>query len=314
MLLVPFFAEAWGKAKFLHVVRDGRDIAFSGNQTPVEKFYEETFPKGTREDGLVKPPLKAITMWNTWNVGLYEWAASELEKGVEASGLDYLLLHTEDLIDPDAKFAAIKDVAEFVGSPLSDKELCCIATEGSKDMGSHTASRKDRGQITSRFGKWKTKVEGDPDLAGNLQKEGERGLRIFGYEPERSLRASGGYQCAAEHDPTCPKPPAAPSRQSVSRPRPSPQRKNTEVCAGFVPADLPDTATCVGLSRHVDYQGFDLLVGQAEEHLDCCQECRKLSGCTHFTFDYKSGNCYLKSGKGTAQPNNGLVSGAVVMP
>ena len=53
------------------------------------------------------------------------------------------------------QFAAIKDVAEFVGSPLSDKELCCIATEGSKDMGSHTASRKDRGQVTSRFGKWK---------------------------------------------------------------------------------------------------------------------------------------------------------------
>lgn len=101
MLLVPFFAEAWGKAKFLHVVRDGRDIAFSGNQTPVAKFYQETFPKGTREGKLEKPPLQAITMWNTWNVGLYQWAASELEKG--ATGLDYLLLHTEDLIDPDAK-------------------------------------------------------------------------------------------------------------------------------------------------------------------------------------------------------------------
>ena len=35
-----------------------------------------------------------------------------------------------------------------------------------------------------------SKVEGDPDLARKLQEEGERGLRIFGYEPERSLRAS----------------------------------------------------------------------------------------------------------------------------
>lgn len=57
-----------------------------------------------------------------------------------------------------AQFAAIKDVAEFVGSPLSDKELCCIATEGSKDMGSHTASRHERGKITSRFGKWKVRT------------------------------------------------------------------------------------------------------------------------------------------------------------
>lgn len=78
-----------------------------------------------------------------------------------------------------------------------------------------------------------SKVEGDPDLARNLQKEGERGLRIFGYEPERSLRASRGYQCAAEHDSTCPKPPAAPGRQTAPR-RTIVRRKNTEVSAIFV--------------------------------------------------------------------------------
>lgn len=54
------------------------------------------------------------------------------------------------------QFAAVKDVAEFVGSPLSDFELCCLATEGSKDMGSHT--KKERGKVTSRFGKWKVSV------------------------------------------------------------------------------------------------------------------------------------------------------------
>lgn len=67
-----------------------------------------------------------------------------------------ILLHTRNTT-PQKKFAAIKDVAEFVGSPLSDSELCCIATEGSKDMGSHTTSRKERGKITSRFGKWKVR-------------------------------------------------------------------------------------------------------------------------------------------------------------
>lgn len=102
MLLVPFFEEAWGKAKFLHVVRDGRDIAFSGNQTPVSKFFEDTFPTGSRARGLRDPPLQAIAMWNTWNVGLYDWAA-EREKRGAAAGMDYLLLHTEDLIDPAAK-------------------------------------------------------------------------------------------------------------------------------------------------------------------------------------------------------------------
>lgn len=101
MVLVPFFEEAWGKAKFLHVVRDGRDIAFSGNQTPVEKFYEDMFPKGSRELGFKEPSLKGIALWDRWNVGVHEWAAGRKEKG--ASGMDYLLLHAEDLIDPAAK-------------------------------------------------------------------------------------------------------------------------------------------------------------------------------------------------------------------
>lgn len=101
MVLVPFFEEAWGKAKFLHVVRDGRDIAFSGNQTPVTKFYEDVFPKGSRESGFKEPSVKAIAMWNSWNLGVHQWAASQKEKG--AAGMDYLLLHAEDLIDPAAK-------------------------------------------------------------------------------------------------------------------------------------------------------------------------------------------------------------------
>lgn len=103
MVLVPFFKEAWGKAKFLHVVRDGRDIAFSGNQTPVEKFYADVFPKGSRESGLKEDALKAMALWDNWNSGVYQWAASEKEKEKGDPGMDYLLLHAEDLIDPNAK-------------------------------------------------------------------------------------------------------------------------------------------------------------------------------------------------------------------
>lgn len=121
MLLVPFFEETWGKAKFLHVVRDGRDIAFSGNQTPVEKFYADMFPKGTRESGFKEPSVKAMALWNSWNVGVHHWAASRKEQG--ATGLDYLLLHAEDLIDPEAKvllssvcFGLESHVLYFVGA------------------------------------------------------------------------------------------------------------------------------------------------------------------------------------------------------
>ncbi|CAM9637138.1 unnamed protein product [Choristocarpus tenellus] len=154
MILVPFFTEAWGNEgfKFLHVVRDGRDLAFSGNQTPVEKFFDTTFSNQGKD---LEAPLKAIRLWNKWNTGLYEWAK---QKQVHGTGLDYLLLHTEDLLDPEHNFAAVKDVAEFVGSPLSDKDLCCIALEKTRDMGSHSKTKEERAVgVTSRFGKWKVR-------------------------------------------------------------------------------------------------------------------------------------------------------------
>lgn len=55
-------------------------------------------------------------------------------------------------------------------------------------------------------------------------------------------------------------------------------------------------------------------MGNTGGHLECCQECSKAAGCTHFTFDYKSGNCYLKSGKGAESSKIGLVSGTALVP
>lgn len=49
--------------------------------------------------------------------------------------------------------------------------------------------------------------------------------------------------------------------------------------------------------------------GHFKDHLGCCHECRKVLDCSFFTFDYNSGVCYLKSGKGAENPKLGLVSG-----
>lgn len=71
-------------------------------------------------------------------------------------------------------------------------------------------------------------MEGNPGLSELLHEEGGTGLRLFGYEPERSLRVSGGFQCAAERDPTCPKSPPPGSALSASRNQQSIKR-NVEV-------------------------------------------------------------------------------------
>lgn len=44
MALLPMFANASDSFKFVHVIRDGRDIAFSGNQQTVEYYYDLLYP------------------------------------------------------------------------------------------------------------------------------------------------------------------------------------------------------------------------------------------------------------------------------
>ncbi|CAN0555120.1 unnamed protein product, partial [Ectocarpus sp. 12 AP-2014] len=46
----------------------------------------------------------------------------------------------------------------------------------------------------------------------------------------------------------------------------------------------------------------------------CCQECHQADGCSHFTFDYSSGVCYLKVGQGVQNFKVGLVSGMIPVP
>ncbi|CAN0547227.1 unnamed protein product, partial [Ectocarpus sp. 8 AP-2014] len=52
----------------------------------------------------------------------------------------------------------------------------------------------------------------------------------------------------------------------------------------------------------------------AQDHLGCCQECHQADGCSHFTFDYSSGVCYLKVGQGVQNFKVGLVSGMTPVP
>jgi hypothetical protein len=125
MLILPIMARYFSPKtgiKFIHVVRDGRDIALSANQSPVIKFYNSTYPdhadrsltwKGELED------VKAMQLWNDWNLQVNEWGTRNPDQ------VDYLLMRTEDLLDPEKRFECLHKLAEFVGSTVSIDELCC---------------------------------------------------------------------------------------------------------------------------------------------------------------------------------------------
>jgi hypothetical protein len=127
MLILPIMARFFGPntgIKFIHVVRDGRDVALSSNQSPAIKFYKNTYPddaeRSLKWNGELEN-VKAMQLWNDWNLQVNEWGTHNPDQ------VDYLLMRSEDLLDPEKRFECLQRLAEFVGSTVSIDKLCCIS-------------------------------------------------------------------------------------------------------------------------------------------------------------------------------------------
>jgi hypothetical protein len=298
MLLLPFFRKQLPAFKFLHVVRDGRDVAFSDNQSPVEKFYNAFYADAAQRDADMlqqdfgfhtRNQIKAMQLWNDWNQVVYDYG----KNAADGETWDVLTMRSEDLLDH--KYKSLLKIADFVGSSLSPQDICCISRKENKDIGKilsaagaddlHVFGAKDfeaiRGRfhgfapnenvdadsgagagnqqwpdtgdwgdirakmlaqyqngksfhrklsdiewdnskaggidyrdlgkflnrrnkllggtykkpdtVRDRYGKWKDKLEGKPELEQRLHQEGQKALETFGYEPRRTfMDLSGG--------------------------------------------------------------------------------------------------------------------------
>lgn len=125
MLLLPIFLETFGRIKFLHIVRDGRDIALSQNTSPVDKFYKTFYThageKIQRLRGTTNgKEVEAMQLWNDWNSQVLEWE----RRNADGRTFDFLVIRTEDLLSPETKFENLVKLADFVGSPRTVNELC----------------------------------------------------------------------------------------------------------------------------------------------------------------------------------------------
>ena len=152
MLLLPFFARYYKNnhhgdvIKFLHVVRDGRDIAVSHNQSPVHKFYDAYYGRAAaaarRTAVHNQTAVLAMDLWNDWNVQVAEeWcnntsssANNKNNNNNNGVNIDCLVVRAEDLIGHN-KYTSLQRMAEFVGSPLSTDQLCCLAHRPTQDLG-----------------------------------------------------------------------------------------------------------------------------------------------------------------------------------
>ena len=197
MVLLPLIQHVMGPIKFIHVVRDGRDIALSDNQSPVTRYYRTFYQKG-KEYRLAQAnqSIHAMQLWNDWNYQVLQWEQTT------TSGLDYVIVRSEDLIDNDTRLDVLIQLAEFVGARVTLDELCCLSQKAIQDLGASKAHQLDGGaegimpdkieqqqkagrdsNVRGRYGKWSELLKNDPEQVNRLNKVGTKSLQAFGYEP-----------------------------------------------------------------------------------------------------------------------------------
>lgn len=148
IFLLPFFAEHLPEMRFLHVLRDGRDIAYSANQNQLNKHGDAFVGPLVPEE---PEPLRAIRLWSALNVRTAEFGEREL-------GLRYLALRFEDLCArPEETIARLLEFFSLSGDPTV--------------LARHVAP-------PSGLGRWRQQ---DSRQVAELESAGVVALRKFGY-------------------------------------------------------------------------------------------------------------------------------------
>jgi hypothetical protein len=166
ILLLPLLTHQFESVKFLHVVRDGRDVALSSNQSPVTKYYQSYHPNSSDTSNTTTmidkktQRMRAMELWNDWNLQALEWARQHND----GQTFDYLVMRTEDLLDPERKFASLLQLADFVGSPKTPTDICCLSRRAVVDMGASNANngKKAPPRMAARHFQHFLRGHGDP--------------------------------------------------------------------------------------------------------------------------------------------------------
>ena len=128
--LVPFLHEQYPALRFIHVVRDGRDMAFSDNQNQLKRFGDAVLgrpPLGLlRLTRAVAPklawpdPRRSIALWSTINVEAADFGEQVLKENYLRVRFEDLCTHTVD---------TVRRILSFVGSgePYVTQAAACVA-------------------------------------------------------------------------------------------------------------------------------------------------------------------------------------------
>ena len=114
IFLLPFLVEKFPALKFLHVVRDGLDMAFSDNQLQLRDFGPAWL---TADEQQLPVPVRSALLWNRINT-----TAADLGEG--KLGANYLWMRFEDLcLTPEPGLARLE---AFTGRSFGDARAAAL--------------------------------------------------------------------------------------------------------------------------------------------------------------------------------------------
>lgn len=122
MYLLPFFNGLWPELKFIHLIRDGRDMAFSTNQNQ----YRKHSPAVLRGELLGAPqPVRSAALWARVNTEAACFGETRM-------GGRYLRLQYERLCrDPQSTISEILRFLEFECTEPDEQFLGEVVPSGS---------------------------------------------------------------------------------------------------------------------------------------------------------------------------------------
>ena len=146
--LLPFLAAELPGLRFLHVVRDGRDMALSSNQVQLRKHGDAVLGRDDEPE-----PLRSIALWREINLRAADFGEREL-------GDRYLRIRFEDLCAQPT--ATVAQVLRFFGLDGDAERIAA-----------------DEVQTPPTLGRWR---EADPELRAALNERAADALERFGYQ------------------------------------------------------------------------------------------------------------------------------------
>jgi hypothetical protein len=146
MWLLPFYASVYPRLKFIHVVRDGRDMSLSNNLFLLETHGDRLLGSGWRDD----PEAAQLQLWTMGNSRARALAERQ-------AGIDYFLLRYEDFCTNSRE--TLSRLFAFLGAAQS------LVEEAVKEI-----------QPSAGIGRWRTGGRAIPASAAIRQ-----ALETFGY-------------------------------------------------------------------------------------------------------------------------------------